>query len=73
MVIRGVPDLTAALANAVYEAADGDCEVGMCDRLLYVEAPIDAVHGWERIPELLAVVRTVRRMPSWYASKSPIW
>ncbi|MEX0884850.1 MAG: hypothetical protein WD009_00285 [Phycisphaeraceae bacterium] len=57
LVIRRVPDLTAELAGAVYEAAGGECEVGMQDWLLYIEVPTDAARGWARTPELLAAVR----------------
>ncbi len=55
LVFRGVSDLTSPLANAVYEAADGECEIGMRDRLLYIEVPVEG--GWEQTPNLLAAVR----------------
>ena len=59
LVIRRVSDLTAELVDAVYEAANGDCEIGMRDWLLYIEVPVDADGGWGRMPGLLAAVRSV--------------
>ncbi len=59
LVITGVPDLTPELANAVYEAAGGDCEVGMSDYLLYVEMAGETAADWQRTPDLLALVRSL--------------
>ena len=58
LVIRGVPDLTAELAEALYDASDGDCEVAMREGLLYVEVPAGPSDGWAKTPALLAAVRT---------------
>lgn len=56
LVIRGVADLTAELADALYDAAGGDCEVVMRDGLLYVEVAGDASQGWGRTPALMAAM-----------------
>lgn len=57
LVIRGVPDLTAELANAIYQVSDGDCEVAMREGLLYVKVPAGPADGWAKTPALLAAVR----------------
>ena len=59
LVFRGVDDLTPELANEIYAATDGDCEIGMRDLVLYVELPAARGASWQRTPRILDAVQRV--------------
>jgi len=59
LVIRSVPELSPDLANTIYEAAGGECEIAMRDQLLYIELGSDVVDAWATPPRLLAAVQTI--------------
>jgi hypothetical protein len=59
LVIRSVPELTTQLADAVYAVVDGECEIAMRDRLLYIELANEDVDSWSATPQLLSAVQRV--------------
>ena len=59
LVISGVGEYPDALADAVFEATDGDCGVGSVDHVLYVDIPQGADGGWMLAPRVFAAIREV--------------